>query len=233
MDAERLDCLVKLQTLDLSQNELSSLPDVRGPSSSLTTLQLDYNHFKRVPSLVNLGASITNLELDANLISAIPAESLAGLDSITTLSVGYNRLTSFPDLRLVGGTLQILAVSFNPNIKQIPVEILNSLEVLQLLFAVSVGLEVMPDFSSSPARASLMSMALSLNNIHSIPIHTLVDFPALYALDVTSNPVTTLPNVCHMTNRLVVTITANSLVCDCHVRWLKRRELSGSLSTLG
>ena len=71
---ERLDALTALETLRLAGNELTSIPDVSGPSGSLTQLLIARNSFSIFPTLYNLSKSLTLLNLRYNNIKHFTIE---------------------------------------------------------------------------------------------------------------------------------------------------------------
>ena len=96
-----LDGLVKLQTLDLSNNQLQNNPspsDVSIPSninrSYMVTLDLSNNQLSGdIPSSLGLYTNLVTLDLsDNDFIGSIPSE-LGDLDSLTTLDLSENDLS--------------------------------------------------------------------------------------------------------------------------------------------
>ncbi|XP_059479293.1 leucine-rich repeat protein 1-like [Neocloeon triangulifer] len=91
--------LAKLQTLDVSGNNLTDLP--RTFSSKLTSLnlkgnQLDRSNSKtwRFFSLPNIRNSLSLLNLQENRLPALPLEILS-LEKLSTLNVSHNKIKKF------------------------------------------------------------------------------------------------------------------------------------------
>jgi Leucine rich repeat/Ankyrin repeats (3 copies) len=111
--------LSSLQTLILSHNSLSSVPESILACSELKNLDLSYNQLESLPSslsqlpklevldvsgnkLVNFSAlkgssSIVKLLADKNLLEDMSDLSYKNLSRLETLSVSYNHLASIPD----------------------------------------------------------------------------------------------------------------------------------------
>src|SRR3989338_3553282 len=86
-----------LDKLDLRSSNIISLPDELLLLTSLQTLNLYNNRLTSIPD--NLGYLLTNLlylRLNCNQLTSIP-DSLGQLDSLVKLSLDDNRLTSVPD----------------------------------------------------------------------------------------------------------------------------------------
>ena len=217
-----------MQKLDLTGNLLSSLPDVAGPSSTLWRLWLGDNRFNAIPTLNKMGATIVQLFISSNLLQMINASSLANLPSIRLLDISTNDITTFPDLQPIGSTLLMLALH-NNKIKIIPTDVLNSLQRLEkLYYSNSDTLNHMPDFSQSPSRHTLENLVLPGNAITNVPLHTLSALTAMTLVKLKANPLTTLPNLCHApVVTFAISMPSNTLICDCHLRWIKLMESFG------
>ncbi|MEC7981269.1 MAG: leucine-rich repeat domain-containing protein [Candidatus Neomarinimicrobiota bacterium] len=88
--------LTALTKLDLYCNQLSSLPDSFGCLTALAELYLYCNQLTSLPhSFGNLSA-LTNLVLASNRLTSLP-DSFGNLTALTQLTLETNRLISLPD----------------------------------------------------------------------------------------------------------------------------------------
>lgn len=85
-----------LKWLTLHRNLLSSVPDSICWLSSLVTLDLSRNKLSSVPEDIGNLSSLRKLDLSANKISSLP-DSICRLYSIMTLDLSRNDLSSIPE----------------------------------------------------------------------------------------------------------------------------------------
>ncbi|MBG1269240.1 COR domain-containing protein [Nostoc sp. WHI] len=85
----------KATELDLSNNQLSSLPPEFSQLSNLTTLYLDNNQLSSLPPEISQLSNLTELYLDNNQLSSLPPE-ISQLSNLTTLYLHNNQLSSLP-----------------------------------------------------------------------------------------------------------------------------------------
>ncbi|KAK2157713.1 hypothetical protein LSH36_186g03004 [Paralvinella palmiformis] len=221
---DRLDRLTALEQLDLSHNYLSFIPDIFALSETLTQLNLNDNNLSAFPFFRKMGRSLRILLLANNRIPLIPQQALQYLPSIMELDIDNNALNEFPDLTPVGACLQELHLSSNW-IQHAPNDLLRRLETLTVLEMNRCGLLQIPDFRSSSSRTTLTVLGLSGNNIRSIPLSRLLPLGALMLISLSGNPLRQLPNLCHLAAPMKIRLPDESMVCDCHMRWLIYAEL--------
>ena len=108
-----LDPLVKLISLTLSGNLLTSVPDSSGPV--LFQLILSHNQFDEFPDLFNLGRTLEELHLVGNShISTIPSSKMVPLTSIKKIMDLSNLgLTEVPDLTPMMSTIESFIIKKN------------------------------------------------------------------------------------------------------------------------
>jgi len=101
-------------------------------------------------------------------------------------------------------------------------------KLVRFFMGYTTTLEHMPDFSQSPSRHTLESMSLPRNAITNVPLHTLSELTAMKLVKLKANPLTTLPNLCHApVVTFAISMPSNTLICDCHLRWIKLMESFG------
>ena len=120
---ESLGNLNNLIWLDLSNNQLSSLPKYLGNLNNLIWLYLGYNQLSSLSeSLGNLN-NLTWLYLEYNQLSSLP-ESLGNLTGLIGLGLGKNQLSNLPESLGNLTNLTWLDVGYNPLVNP-PIGILN------------------------------------------------------------------------------------------------------------
>ncbi|XP_075431375.1 leucine-rich repeat-containing protein 28 isoform X2 [Ascaphus truei] len=139
---EAIGSLVKLQSLDLSDNALEILcPDIGrlkslrhfrltnnrlkflppeiGKLKELQTLDLSTNHLVTLPVKLHLCQSLQFLTVDQNLLCSVPRQ-LCQLASLNELSMASNRLASLPLDLGRSRELQYVYVDNNSQLKSLP-----------------------------------------------------------------------------------------------------------------
>jgi len=81
----------RLVLLNLSNTQISNLPESIGSLSNLTTLDLHANTISNIPESIGSLSNLTTLDLHANTISSIP-ETLCNLNESCNIYVFWNRL---------------------------------------------------------------------------------------------------------------------------------------------
>lgn len=85
-----------MQSLDLSGNQLTSLPESLGQLVGLQSLYLSGNRLTSLPESLGQLASLQSLNLSFNQLTSLP-EWLGQLTSLEALNLSYTRLTSLPE----------------------------------------------------------------------------------------------------------------------------------------
>lgn len=86
---------ITTQNLDLSDNQLTSLPAEIAQIENLTGLDLSYNQLSSLPAEIGQLQNLTELDLNRNQLTSLPAQT-GQLQNLTTLSLGDNQLSSLP-----------------------------------------------------------------------------------------------------------------------------------------
>lgn len=177
--------LPKLKVLTLSNNKIAILSE-KLASSSLERLDLDSNEIAELPSEFCL-PSLTVLDLGRNKISAIPEEFNA--PSLKFLDVSSNELIHLP--KCIGNLTKLSVLNLCLNqISKLPDEIgnLNSLEALD------IGCNKLTDLPATIGNLTqLQQLLLRLNQFTSACLLKLVGLSKLKRLELSSNPLGTLP----------------------------------------
>eukprot|EP01062_Namystynia_karyoxenos_P084393 TRINITY_DN9918_c0_g1_i2.p1 TRINITY_DN9918_c0_g1~~TRINITY_DN9918_c0_g1_i2.p1 ORF type:complete len:829 (+),score=185.87 TRINITY_DN9918_c0_g1_i2:77-2563(+) len=112
------DC-AHVVSLDLSGNELASLPDSIGSLVMLETLNVKSNNLTALPDSICDCASLAALLADQNELSALP-EHFGRLTSLEVLGLDWNDLRSFPEQLTAIIGLQRLYLCENPALLGFP-----------------------------------------------------------------------------------------------------------------
>jgi Leucine-rich repeat (LRR) protein len=115
------DSMVSLQTLDLSSNELTEVPDRIGQLPCIEKLFLHENHLTRLPNELGNLKKLTELNIDENKIQNLPP-TVGGCEKLEVLNANQNRLVDLPK-GIYDLPLRIFGIDDNP-LEAIPAEVL-------------------------------------------------------------------------------------------------------------
>lgn len=126
-----LTCSPNVEFLDLSRNNLATLPDWIDQLSSLRILFLSYNRFTEIPEVVGRCRSLRMLGMRNNQIEHIPTHALP--NSLRWLTLTNNYISSLPESIGTLPGLQKLLLAGN-RLSNLPTSLkdLNSLELIRL-----------------------------------------------------------------------------------------------------
>ena len=82
--------------MDLSNHELTSLPESIGNLKYLDTLKLDGNQLTSLPESIGNLTNLKELDLYGNQLTSLP-ESIGNLENLDYLSLSNNQFTSLPE----------------------------------------------------------------------------------------------------------------------------------------
>jgi internalin A len=116
--------LTQVETMDLSRNRLSTLPESFGNLVNLSTLLLQGNDLKHLPASVERLHKLKVLYLSGNSLTELP-EWIGLLSQLESLDVGWNNLKALPDSLLNLKKLKTLFLHGNPDLG-LPPEVLGS-----------------------------------------------------------------------------------------------------------
>ncbi|XP_043279733.1 leucine-rich repeat protein lrrA-like isoform X1 [Venturia canescens] len=145
--------LVNLTRLDLSKNDLTTVPHSLKFIWNLRYLFLNNNHIQYLPPTIAEITSLTELNLSNNSMTSLP-ESIANLSFLEVLNLAYNYLSKLPPACQKLHNLKILDLTGN-RLKQTPHCIVTGMTGLQVLH-LSENLNI--DLTQSPASEKLVAL---------------------------------------------------------------------------
>eukprot|EP00092_Neocalanus_flemingeri_P032896 GFUD01035778.1.p1 GENE.GFUD01035778.1~~GFUD01035778.1.p1 ORF type:complete len:398 (-),score=89.49 GFUD01035778.1:248-1390(-) len=207
-DEKRKTC-EKITNLLVTNNHLSTVPDIVSHLSNLTRLDFSNNHIKLVCDAITGLASLTHLYLRNNLITDndLPKDMI-GMRSLRTLNLSGNRLTCLPPQLLDISSLRNLFLGAN-NIKEVTSSI-NRLRKLRLLYLGGNELRVLP--SEIGELPYMQVLLLSDNKLKKLP-PSLCNLSRLQCLHLHKNKLMTLPHgLIHIRSLSELSLRDNPLV---------------------
>jgi len=179
----------QLRKLDLSCNQINSIPNQFGELSKLEELDLSYNNIGRLPALFGAFTQLKSLIIAYNSLKEI-SQNIGNLSALQYLDASYNQLKSLPNALAQLTNLQYLELS-NNQLNQLPGNI------HQLRFSLK-------DLNLSKNKLRVLPVGarhlVKLNNLD-LSYNQLVDFPdaifemkQLKILSLHHNKLTRIPN---------------------------------------
>eukprot|EP00756_Hemistasia_phaeocysticola_P017499 Hpha_TRINITY_DN15541_c6_g2::TRINITY_DN15541_c6_g2_i1::g.109135::m.109135 len=110
-----------VKKLDLSDNQLTALPEDLTPLKVLEVLNVSTNKLTSLPDSVTQLPCLTHLIVKVNSITALPADLGKG-QSLEEANLSWNQLPSFPVDLFRSGTLRNVNLTENPAIITLPTE---------------------------------------------------------------------------------------------------------------
>eukprot|EP00741_Cyanophora_paradoxa_P005474 tig00000889_g5306.t2 len=198
--------LVKLKSLWLDRNELTTLPAEIGSLSNLQQLVVSNNRLKLLPPEVERLENLQQLDLHKNELSALPPE-ICSLPKLQQLDVRQNRLTTLPPQIRHLWLLRDLKLSEN-KLATLPAE-LGQLSNLRDLHVSKNQLTVLP--AELGQLANLRELNVWENRLKALPPE-LGHLVNLQQLDVSCNKLMALPpELGNLTNLTVLDLSKNQL----------------------
>ena len=87
--------LKHLEILDLSQNQISTLPETIAPLTKLKQLNLSHNEIKRLPGSFLKSSQLVSLDLSSNDLTQLP-DTISSVLTLHTLKLDQNKLRRLP-----------------------------------------------------------------------------------------------------------------------------------------
>ena len=178
--------LEKLQTLHLGRNRLRALPDSLGELTQLRELHLEHNDLTHWPGSVNELRTLHTLDLSDNYLETVPAE-IGELRSLESLALAHNQLRSLPDVIRELTSLRALSIG-SLRLQGIPIWIteLSRLETLDLS---RIGLRELPPFLAM--LQNLRYVNLAENELSTCGV--LAELPKLEVVNLSHNRLEAIP----------------------------------------
>ncbi|MDZ7991329.1 MAG: leucine-rich repeat domain-containing protein [Nostoc sp. EfeVER01] len=184
---EAIASLTQLQKLNLSHNQLSELPEAIASLTQLQRLYLDNNQLTELPEVIASLTQLQKLNLSHNQLSELP-EAIASLTQLQRLYLDNNQLTELPEAIASLTQLQQLNLS-NNRLTQLP-EAIASLTQLQQLYLDNNQLTTLPEAIASLTQ--LQKLNLSDNQLSELP-EAIASLTQLQTLNLSNNQLTALP----------------------------------------
>ncbi|XP_040013613.1 vasorin b [Xiphias gladius] len=242
--AEDFDGMANLEMLDLSQNQLTELPDrVFEPLTSLRNLDLSSNQITHISEECFHGmALLERLYLYSNLIKTIHPAAFNGLEHLLELKMQGNQLTSLPALSMP--RLLLLDLRFNvlptlgpsdlqtPNLESLKLggvgltslnkELISSLKNLHELDISENQLESFPTVLKETQ--GLIHLSLAGNPMGPLKVQDLENLGELQELDISSLSLQGLPEEFSQLfpHLRKLTVAENPFNCLCSLAWFPR-----------
>uniref|UniRef100_A0A1I7XFZ6 Protein lap4 n=1 Tax=Heterorhabditis bacteriophora TaxID=37862 RepID=A0A1I7XFZ6_HETBA len=180
--------LVSLVELNLSRNDISDLPEQMKECKTLMILDLSSNPITRLPETISQCVSLTHLALNDVSLTQLPVD-IGHLSHLRSLEVRENLIRTLPASITQLEKLQVLDLGQN-ELDLLPAE-MGNLESLRELYIDSNDLEVLPD---QIIRCKLLEQLGKLYFYEFYEnYHFFVSFLGLTILDVSENRLAVLP----------------------------------------
>jgi len=217
---ETISHLSRLQTLVLSDSQLTSLPESVGNLKNLQKINIKFNQLTSLPESIGNLSSLQTLNLGSNQLTSLP-ESIGNLSSLQTFKLGSNQLTSLPESLGNLSSLQYLNLWGN-QLTNLP-ESFSNLSSLQWLYLSYNQLTKWPESINNLGR--LQGLNLGGNQISNFP-ESLDNLNSLKVIDLTNSQLSSWPEfISDLSNLDSLSLSYNQLT--------SLPEFIGNLSKLG
>ena len=175
--------------LDLSEMELTEVPEALGQLTQLQWLNLSDNKLTALPEWLGQLTQLQSLHLSINKLTALP-EALGHLTQLQSLHLSFNRLTALPEALGHLTQLQALDLSFN-HLMVLP-ESFGHLTRLRTLNLPNNQLTALPEWLGQLNQ--LQKLYLFSNQLTALP-EWMGQFISLQKLDIWGNGFQSLPDI--------------------------------------
>ncbi|MCT7956014.1 leucine-rich repeat domain-containing protein [Laspinema palackyanum] len=197
----------KVTSLDLSNTQLSALPQEIGELSNLTELNLSYNYLRDLPQEIGQLSNLINLDLWSNQLSALHPE-IGQLSNLTELGLAGNKLTALP--QEIGQLSNLTELDLAGNkLTALPPEI-GQLSNLTVLYLWRNQLSVLPPEIGQLSNLTVLDLAD--NQLTALPPEIGQLFN-LTELDLADNQLSVLPpEIGQLSNLTELDLSSNPLI---------------------
>jgi Leucine-rich repeat (LRR) protein/GTPase SAR1 family protein len=161
---EAIAALTQLQELDLSHNQLTAVPEAIAALTQLQTLDLSYNQLTAVPEAIADLTQLQVLDLSGNELTSLP-EAIAALTQLQELDLSHNQLTAVPEA--IADLTQLQSLDLSGNQLAALQATLSQLSKLHSLNLFNNKLQVIPDWIDK--LKSLKQLGIGGNKFVNLP----------------------------------------------------------------
>ena len=196
-----------VKILNLSHNQLKTLPNNICNLINITNLDLSDNQLETLPLEIGNLINITNLNLSDNKLKTLPLE-IGNLINITNLNLSDNQLLTLPFG--IGNLINITNLDLSNNkLLTLPLEISNLINITNLNLSVN-------QLSTLPKEIinliNLTDLDLSYNQLKTLPLE-IINLINLTDLDLSYNQLKTLPKeIINLINLTDLNLSHNQLL---------------------
>ncbi|GLJ38796.1 hypothetical protein SUGI_0790870, partial [Cryptomeria japonica] len=155
---------ISFLSLNISCDQLKTLPESMGDLSSLTSLTIPCNQLKTLPESIGDLSSLTSLTIACSELKTLP-QSMGDLSSLTSLTVSCNQLKTLPESMCDLSSLTSLTISCN-QLKTLP-QSMGDLSSLTSLTISCYQLKTLPE--SMDDLSSLTSLTIFCYQLKTLP----------------------------------------------------------------
>jgi internalin A len=196
----------KKTTLDLSGNQLTTLPEAIAQLSNLSGLDLSGNQLTTLPEAIAQLSNLRVLYLRNNQLTTLP-EAIAQLSHLRVLYLRNNQLTTLPEAIAQLSNLRELDLSDN-QLTTLP-EAIAQLSHLSVLYLRNNQLTTLPEAIAQ--LSNLRELDLRNNQLTTLP-EAIAQLSNLRELDLSDNQLTTLPEaIAQLSNLRELYLSGNQL----------------------
>ncbi|PSN72065.1 L domain-like protein [Corynespora cassiicola Philippines] len=197
-----------MQNIDLHGNVLTTLPMGLRKLSQLSKLNLSRNSLTiDVFDVLSQIPTLRELRLAENDLQDALPQSIGLLDQLEVLELQGNKLTSLPEQVSELSRLRSLNVSDN-QLKSVPMELFTSISLVELVAAKNSFSGPFFTIDSAP---NLQNLYLANNGLASLCESDTLSLPALKHLDLSTNRLSSLPNMTSWTSLTTLLVGENKI----------------------
>jgi internalin A len=203
---DEIGSLITLTQLILDNNSLESIPDAVGNLVNLNHLSLNNNHLNSLPDSIGNLIYLTHLSAEKNYLASLP-HSIGSLGNLARLSLNENHLESLPDS--IGKLTGLIHLGLDNNLLLSLPESIGFLTDLNHLNLYSNRLTSLPD--NIGRMVSLTTLSVGRNQLTALPdsIETRTGLSGLY---LSGNRLKSLPeNIGRLVNLITLDLDDNNL----------------------